>query len=281
MIHSIKTIHTGYFKLDGGAMFGVVPKTLWSKLNPPDEQNFCTWSLRCLLIEMENKRILVDCGMGNKQDDKFRSFFQPHGNTDLLNVLAQDSIMPEDITDVFLTHLHFDHCGGAVSKDSEGNLIPTFPNAVYWSNERHWDWAINPNERERASFLKENFIPLQQQSKIKFIESDKTYLEWLPGIVIRFSYGHTEAMMTLEMEWNDQKYVYCADLLPSSFHIGLPYIMAYDVRPLVSLQEKEFLLRQAVDHNHILILEHDPIAPAVTVKYDERNRIVMDRIVQL
>lgn len=281
MIHSIKTVHAGYFKLDGGAMFGVVPKSLWSKLNPPDEQNLCTWSLRCLLIEMENKRILVDCGMGSKQDDKFRSFFQPHGNTDLLNVLAQDSIMPEDITDVFLTHLHFDHCGGAVTKDSDGNLTPSFPNAVYWSNERHWDWAINPNERERASFLKENFIPLQQQSKIKFIESDKTYLEWLPGIVIRFSYGHTEAMMTLEMEWNDQKYVYCADLLPSSFHIGLPYIMAYDVRPLVSLQEKEFLLRQAVDHNHILILEHDPITPAVTVKYDERNRIVIDRLVQL
>lgn len=281
MIHSIKTVHTGYFKLDGGAMFGVVPKSLWSKLNPPDEQNFCTWSLRCLLIEMENKRILVDCGMGSKQDDKFRSFFQPHGNTDLLNVLAQDSILPEDITDVFLTHLHFDHCGGAVSKDSEGNLFPTFPNAVYWSNERHWDWAINPNERERASFLKENFVPLQQHSKIKFIESDKSNLEWLPGIVIRFSYGHTEAMMTLEMEWNDQKYIYCADLLPSSFHIGMPYIMAYDVRPLVSLQEKEFLLRQAVDHNHILILEHDPIAPAVTVKYDERNRIVLDRIIQL
>ncbi len=281
MIHAIKTIHTGYFKLDGGAMFGVVPKSLWSKLNPPDEQNLCTWSLRCLLIEMENKRILVDCGMGTKQDDKFRSFFQPHGNTDLLGALADHSILPEDITDVFLTHLHFDHCGGAVSKDSEGKLVPTFPNAVYWSNERHWEWASNPNERERASFLKENFIPLQEQSKIRFIESDKTYLEWLPGIVIRFSYGHTEAMMTLEIEWNDQKYVYCADLLPSSFHIGMPYIMAYDVRPLVSLQEKEFLLRQAVDHNHILILEHDPMAPAVTVKYDERGRIILDRIIQI
>lgn len=189
--------------------------------------------------------------------------------------------MPEDITDVFLTHLHFDHCGGAVSKDSEGKLVPTFPKAVYWSNERHWEWASNPNERERASFLKENFIPLQEHSKIRFIESDKTYLEWLPGIVIRFSYGHTEAMMTLEIEWNDQKYVYCADLLPSSFHIGMPYIMAYDVRPLVSLQEKEFLLRQAVDHNHILILEHDPMAPAVTVKYDERGRIILDRIIQI
>ncbi len=281
MIKSLKSIHNGYFKLDGGAMFGVVPKSMWSKLNPPDEKNLCTWSLRCLLIEMENKLILVDCGMGEKQDDKFRSFFEPHGNTNLLSVLSDQGIQAEDITDVFLTHLHFDHCGGAVYRDQNNQLIPSFPNAVYWSNERHWDWAMNPNDRERASFLKENFIPLLENGQLRFIESDKNTLEWLPGIVIRFSYGHTEAMMTLEIEWNDQKYIYCADLLPSSFHISMPYIMAYDVRPLVSLQEKEFLLRQAVDHNHILILEHDPIVGAVTVKYDDRGRIVMDRVIPI
>ncbi|MGB4970928.1 MAG: MBL fold metallo-hydrolase [Saprospiraceae bacterium] len=277
MIKSIQTIETGYFKLDGGAMFGVIPKSMWVKLNPPDEQNMCTWSMRCLLIETDEKKILVDCGMGEKQDSKFRSFFHPHGNASLIKSLEERAFEAEDITDVFLTHLHFDHCGGAVKRLENGSMVPAFPNANYWSNERHWDWAMNPNERERGSFLKENFVPLLDAGVLHFIESDKAYVEWLPGIVIRYSFGHTEAMMTLEIEFNNQKYIYCADLLPSSFHIGMPYIMAYDVRPLVSLQEKEFLLKQAADHQHILIFEHDPNTSAATVKYDDRGRIVFDK----
>ncbi len=281
MIKSIQTIHSGYFKLDGGAMFGVVPKTLWTKLNPPDENNMCTWSFRCLYIETEDRKILVDCGMGDKQDAKFKSFFEPHGKTDIVHALNDKGIDVNNITDVFLTHLHFDHCGGAVTKAENGNLVPTFPNAKYWSNERHWNWAMNPNDRERNSFLKENFVPLKEQNVITFIDSGKDYQEWLPGISIRNAYGHTEAMMILEIEFNNQTYIYCADLFPSSLHIPMPYVMAYDVRPLLTLQEKEIILKRAAQHKHILIFEHDPKVDAATVKIDEKGRIVLDEIFEL
>ena len=281
MIKSIQTIHSGYFKLDGGAMFGVVPKTLWSKLNPPDENNMCTWSFRCLLIETADRIILVDCGMGDKQDAKFKSFFEPHGQTDIVQALIDKGFDAKDITDVFLTHLHFDHCGGAVSKKEDGSLVPTFPHATYWSNERHWNWSMNPNDREKNSFLKENFVPLKEQNVIRFIDSSNIYLEWLPGISIRFVYGHTEAMMVLEMDFENQKYIYCADLLPSSCHIPMPYIMAYDVRPLVSLVEKQVLLKEAVSHKYVLIFEHDPKIAAATVKQDEKGRIMLDRVIEL
>ncbi|HEX5625901.1 MAG TPA: MBL fold metallo-hydrolase [Saprospiraceae bacterium] len=281
MIRSLTPIPCGHFKLDGGAMFGVVPKMLWSKLNPPDEQNLCTWAMRCLMIETDERLILVDCGMGEKQDLKFRSYFHPHGNIDIVSAVEDAGFEAGAVTDVFLTHLHFDHCGGAVKKTGDGALVPAFPNARYWSNERHWDWAMNPNERERASFLKENFVPLQEHGVLHFIESEKGQLEWLPGISVRFLYGHTEAMMSLEIEFENRKYVYCCDLLPSSYHISMPYIMAYDVRPLVSLQEKEMLLKQAADHQHILILEHDPKIEATTVRYDERGRILADKSVHI
>lgn len=281
MIKSLKTIHSGYFKLDGGAMFGVVPKTLWNKLNPPDENNMCTWSFRCLLIETENRKILVDCGMGDKQDAKFKSFFEPHGRTDIVSSLIAGGIQAEEITDVFLTHLHFDHCGGAVTKTEDGTLIPTFPNAKYWSNERHWNWAMNPNDRERNSFLKENFVPLREHGVIEFIDFSKPVVEWLPGINIRFVYGHTEAMMLPEIEFNNQTYIYCADLFPSSHHIPMPYVMAYDVRPLLTLEEKEIILKRAAEHKHILIFEHDPKIDAATVKVDEKKKIVLDEIITL
>lgn len=279
MIKSLKTIHSGYFKLDGGAMFGVVPKTLWNKLNPPDENNMCTWSFRCLLIETENRKILVDCGMGDKQDAKFKSFFEPHGRTDIVSSLIAGGIQAEEITDVFLTHLHFDHCGGAVTKTEDGKLLPTFPNAKYWSNERHWNWAMNPNDRERNSFLKENFVPLREHGVVEFIDSSNNVLEWIPGINIRFVYGHTEAMMLPEIEFNNQTYIYCADLFPSSLHIPMPYVMAYDVRPLLTLEEKEIILKRAAEHKHILIFEHDPKIDAATVKRDEKGRIVLDEII--
>ncbi|MBK8955455.1 MAG: MBL fold metallo-hydrolase [Saprospiraceae bacterium] len=281
MIKALYKINCGYFKLDGGAMFGVVPKTMWAKQNPPDENNMCTWALRCLLIQTEDSLILVDTGMGDKQDEKFRSFFYPHGQQSLLTSIEGKGFAAGDITDVFLTHLHFDHCGGAVIRNEKNELIPTFPNAKYWSNPRHWEWAMNPNDRERASFLKENFVPLLDHGVLHFIENDKATLEWRPGIDIRFVNGHTEAMMLPEINFENRTYIYCADLFPSSFHVPMPYIMSYDVRPLVTLQEKEIVLNQAADNEHVLVFEHDPFVDAATVKRNERGKIIIDRTIEL
>ncbi len=276
----LSIIKTGFFKLDGGAMFGVVPKQLWQRLNPPDENNLCTWALRCLLVETEDKKILIDTGMGNKQDEKFRSHFEPHGADDLITSLQQQGLKPEDITDVFLTHLHFDHCGGAVKKDETGKLVPTFPNATYWSNKTHYDWAMNPNERERASFLKENFVPLIEAGVLKFVE-EKEGIELWNDIKINFAFGHTEAMMIPEINFKNRKIIYCADLLPSSFHIGMPYVMSYDIRPLETLKEKHRLLEKAVERQDILFFEHDPNLECCTVKKDDRGRIVLHEALKL
>jgi len=272
----LSTINTGLFKLDGGAMFGVVPQQLWKRLNPPDANNMCTWAMRVMLIETDDRKIIVDTGIGYKQNEKFRSHFEPHGEDSLLNSLKKKGLQPEDITDVFLTHLHFDHSGGAVSKDADGNLFPTFPNATYWSNKSHWEWAMNPNPREKASFLKENFVPLQEAGQLKFIE-EKDGVEFLPGIHIQFVNGHTSMMMMLVIDYQKTKLVYCADLIPSSFHIGLPYVMAYDVQPLLTLKEKKWLLEKAEEENWILFFEHDPITECATLKKNERGRIVADR----
>lgn len=277
----ISIIPTGFFKLDGGAMFGIVPKQLWERLNPPDEKNMCTWAMRCLLIETESRKILVDTGLGDKQDAKFRAHFEPHGEENLLQSLAKNGLQVADITDVFLTHLHFDHAGGAVRYDAAGNLVPTFPNATYWSNERHYNWAFYPNERERASFLKENFVPLKEAGVLKFIEIQEGWFDWLDGIQIKTVYGHTEAMMLLKIKVQEQTFIYCADLIPSSYHIGMPYIISYDVRPLHTLEEKENVLTEALNEGHILIFEHDPKIAAATVKKDERGRIVLDKVVEM
>lgn len=281
MIKAIHSIETGLFKLDGGAMFGVVPKSMWKKLNPPDDNNLCTWAMRCLLIETEDRLILVDTGMGDKQDERFKSFFHPHGDMSLSDSLRLKGFQTGDITDVLLTHLHFDHCGAAVEYNDSGELVPGFPNARYWSNERHWDWAMNPNEREKASFLKENFVPLLDHRVLQFVDSDKSTLEWLPGINLRFVNGHTEAMMLVQVELDGNRYIYCADLFPSSHHVAMPYIMAYDVRPLVTLQEKEIILNQAVEQRHILIFEHDPKIEAAVLKRDDKGRIVVDKAVTI
>jgi glyoxylase-like metal-dependent hydrolase (beta-lactamase superfamily II) len=284
---NISVINTGYFKLDGGAMFGIVPKRMWEKLNPPDENNLCTWSLRCILIEMENHKILIDTGIGDKQDEKFRSHFEPHGENNLKKILEKKGINVEDITDVFLTHLHFDHCGGAVSRNlptgqagTEGVLFPTFPNATYWTNQTHYNWAMNPNGREAASFLKENFEPLMQQGVLKFVE-EKENIELFKNIHIHFTFGHTESMMMVRIIHQDKTFVYCADTLPSHWHIGVPYIMAYDIRPIETLKEKEWLLNKAVTEGWYLIFEHDPNTECATVKKDERGRIVLDKIFKI
>lgn len=271
----ISIVHTGFLKLDGGAMFGIVPKKLWQRLNPPDENNLCTWSMKCLLIENGARKILVDCGIGNKQDEKWRSFFEPHGDENLVDSLKECRVTPEEITDVFLTHLHFDHCGGAVNIDEKGNYVPAFPNATYWSNEVQWNWAMEPNAREAASFLKENFVPLKNAGVLKFIDVQRDPLEWMPGISIEYAYGHTEALMALHIDVNGKQFVYCSDLMPSSFHLGMPYVMAYDIRPLVSLEEKQRLLTETVENDRTLIFEHDPKGAFGTLKKDERGRIVL------
>lgn len=270
---TIHIIETGYFKLDGGAMFGVVPKTLWQKKNKPDENNLCTWSMRCLLIEYGDRRILVDTGIGDKQDEKFRSHFEPHGAASLMGSLQQAGFEPESITDVLLTHLHFDHVGGAVKYDANQNLVPAFPNATYWSNEVHYNWAYYPNPREKASFLKENFVPLKQAGVLQFIDVQKDDLEWLPGIDIRFVYGHTEAMMVPIFHQGDHTLIYCADVIPSSFHIGMPYVMSYDLRPLDTMREKGRILEDGVDRGHYLFFEHDPATACVEVERNDRGRI--------
>jgi glyoxylase-like metal-dependent hydrolase (beta-lactamase superfamily II) len=249
------SIETGFFKLDGGAMFGVVPKSIWNKLNPADENNMCTWAMRCLLIEDGNRLMLIDNGIGEKQDQKFFSFYHLHGNATLESSLNKHGFSSDDITDMFLTHLHFDHCGGSIryNKDRSG-LVPAFKNAVYWSNREHWKWATEPNPREKASFLKENILPIQEAGQLKFIGEGE---EVLPGVKVMYSRGHTDAMMHPVIKYRDKTIVYMADLLPSAAHIPLPYVMAYDTRPLITLQEKEQFLNQAADGEYILFLEHD------------------------
>ncbi len=280
MIQSIHTIDAGRFKLDGGAMFGVVPKSMWNKLNPADEDNMCTWALRCLLVKTSDRNILIDTGMGNKQDEKFRSFFSPHGDGDLIQSLNTFGISPEAITDVILTHLHFDHCGGAVNRIND-SLIPTFPNATYWSNKIHWDWAVNPNEREKNSFLKENFLPLMESGVVKFIDFDAESYEFTNDIRLHYFSGHTEGLLGVELDCQGKNYLYPADLIPSSFHIPIPYVMAYDVQPLQTLIEKKRFLDLAIDKESIIVFEHDPIHEACSVKMNEKGKISIKDYVKI
>jgi glyoxylase-like metal-dependent hydrolase (beta-lactamase superfamily II) len=271
---TIRSIHAGHFKLDGGAMFGVVPRRLWEKLNPPDEDNLCSWAMRALLVQTDGRNILIDTGMGNKQDDKFRSHFKPHGPETLFSSLAEAGLQREDITDVFLTHLHFDHCGGALWKNEDSGLVePAFPNALYWTNERHWNWAMHPNAREQASFLKENFVPLADMGRIRYLPVRQNTL-FAPGFRVRFFYGHTEALMAPVLDTPIGTVVYCADALPSQWHVGMPYVMAYDIRPLKTLEEKARLLAEAEKKQQHLFLEHDPLREMIMIQKDERGRFV-------
>jgi glyoxylase-like metal-dependent hydrolase (beta-lactamase superfamily II) len=264
-------VETGLFKLDGGAMFGVVPKSMWNKLNPADENNLCTWALRCLLIEDDGRLILVDNGIGNKQDQKFFSHYYLHGADTLDSSLEKLGFGKEDITDVILTHLHFDHCGGSIEKKGE-QLVSAFPNATFWSNERHWQWAIHPNEREKASFLRENILPIMDSGKLEMIEVNEEGLtDFSKNISIRFSFGHTEAMMLPQIRNAGKTIVFMADLLPSAAHIQLPYIMAYDMFPLTTLKEKKSFLKEAAEEEYILVFEHDPFIECCTVHETEKG----------
>lgn len=276
-------IHTGNFKLDGGAMFGVVPKSIWNKINPADENNMCSWAMRCLLIEDGNRLILVDNGMGDKQDAKFFSYYYLHGDQTLDKSLGQHGFHRDDITDVFLTHLHFDHCGGSIARKGD-KLIPAFKNAVYWSNRSHWEWATHPNAREKASFLKENILPIHESGQLKFIKhplEETTGMEltapayyqarFTEDISVLFVKGHTENMMLPCIPYKDRNIVFMADLLPSQGHIPLPYVMAYDMFPLTTLTEKEAFLQEALEKEYILFFEHDPLYECCTLQQTERG----------
>jgi len=268
----IHSIDTGLFKLDGGAMFGVVPKSMWQKLNPPDANNMCTWAMRCLLIEDDNRLVLIDNGIGEKQDEKFRGHFYLHGDDTLEKSLRQLGFTSADITDVFLTHLHFDHCGGSVVRRPDGALQTAFARATYWSNEAHWNWATQPNAREKASFLAENILPIQESGQLRFVDPAQGVPAALPQFSeLIFADGHTEQMMVPVMQYKGRTLAYMADLLPSVAHIPLPYVMSYDVRPLLTLGEKEAVLRRAAEENWVLLLEHDPLHEACTVQLTDKG----------
>ncbi|MBI4930262.1 MAG: MBL fold metallo-hydrolase [Bacteroidetes bacterium] len=272
------TINTGFFKLDGGAMFGVVPKSIWTRTNPADENNMINMAMRALLVEDGNKLILIDNGCGTKQDAKFFSYYFLHGDDTLEKSLAKHGFTPDDITDVVLSHLHFDHCGGSVKWNSDRTKFElAFKNATYWSNERHWNWAMHPNKREGASFLKENILPIQESGHLKFITppSSDDELASLPfgegwGEAL-FSNGHTEAMMHPHIKYKEKTIVYVADLIPTTGHIPVPYIMGYDTRPLLTLDEKEKFLSKAATEEYVLFFEHDSKHECCTVKTTEKG----------
>ncbi|WP_316636144.1 MBL fold metallo-hydrolase [uncultured Flavobacterium sp.] len=267
-------IESGNFKLDGGAMFGVVPKTIWNKTNPADANNLIDIAARCLLIEDQNRLILIDTGMGDKQSEKFFGYYSLWGSHSIDKSLAKYGFHRDDITDVFMTHLHFDHCGGSVQWNSDKTgYEPAFKNAKYWSNESHWEWATKPNPREKASFLSENILPMQESGQLNFIkypESDFGFSEEL-NFGIYYVDGHTEKQMIPHIKYQDKTIVFCADLLATAGHIPLPYVMGYDTRPLLTMPEKAKFLNAAADHNYYLFLEHDAHNQIITVEHTEKG----------
>ena len=263
------TIDTGFFKLDGGGMFGAVPKVIWSRTNPSDDNNLCTWAMRSLLIEDGDRLILIDNGIGDKQDDKFLRHYYLHGDVDLNSSLKKHGFHADDITDVFLTHLHFDHCGGSVKwNEDKTGFEMVFNNAKYWSNMDHWNWATVPNNREKASFLRENIIPIQKSGQLNFVEKEDNIFS---NFNVLFVNGHTESQMIPHIKYKNKTIVFVADLLPSIGHIPLPYVMGYDTRPLITLTEKEKFLNEAANQEYILFLQHDHYNECCTVEHSERG----------
>lgn len=270
----LHAIEAGNFKLDGGAMFGVVPKTIWNKTNPADDKNLIDIAARCLLIENGNRLILIDTGMGNKQSDKFFSYYSLWGNYSLDQSLKNKGFHREDITDVFMTHLHFDHCGGSVNwnEDRTGYEV-AFKNAKYWTNQNHWEWATKPNNRERASFLHENLMPMQESGQLNFIDrptSDFGFSKEL-GFDIFYADGHTEKQMIPHIKYKEKTIVFCGDLLATAGHIPIPYVMGYDTRPLLTLDEKTKFMNNAAEKNYFLMLEHDAHNQIITVENTEKG----------
>ena len=272
MVMKIYPLNTGNFKLDGGAMFGVVPKSIWQRTNPADENNMCSWSMRCMLIEDGDKLILIDNGMGDKQSEKFFSYYYLFGDDSLEGNIKKLGFHPDDVTDVFLTHLHFDHCGGGIKWNRDRTKFEaTFKNANYWTNSMHWKWATEPNQREKASFLKENIIPMIELDQLKFI--DKEGFNYFDILMVN---GHTDAQMIPHIQYQGKTVVFMADLLPSVGHIPVPYVMGYDTRPLITLDEKAAFLNNAADKEYVLFLEHDHVNECCTVQHTEKGVRVKD-----
>jgi glyoxylase-like metal-dependent hydrolase (beta-lactamase superfamily II) len=263
------TVNTGFFKLDGGAMFGVIPKTLWSRTNPADDNNLCNWAMRCLLAVDGDRIVLIDNGIGNKQDAKFFSHYYLHGEDSLAKSLQELGLGFHQITDNFLTHLHFDHCGGGVSYGSHGQYEMTFPRATYWSNKEHWKWATVPNPREKASFLEENILPMQEMGHLKYLDLHQKNL--FPGFDFLTVDGHTDKQMLPKIQYKGKTVVFVADLLASVAHIPIPYVMGYDTRPLLTMDEKAKFLEEAAREEWILFFEHDPVNECCTVKMTEKG----------
>jgi glyoxylase-like metal-dependent hydrolase (beta-lactamase superfamily II) len=276
----IYPIEAGNFKLDGGAMFGVVPKTIWNRTNPADENNLIDIAARCMLIEDGNRLILIDTGMGNKQSDKFFSYYSLWGNHSLDKSLAKFGFHRDDVTDVFMSHLHFDHCGGSVNWNAEKTGYEVaFKNAKFWTNENHWDWATKPNAREKASFLSENILPMQESGQLNFIirtNGDFNFSEEM-NFGIFYVDGHTEKMMIPHIKYQDKTIVFCADLIPTAGHLPLPYVMGYDTRPLLTMPEKSKFLTSAAENNYFLWLEHDAHNPIITVEMTEKGVRLKER----
>lgn len=264
----LHVIDTGYFKLDGGAMFGVVPKSLWTRTNPADENNLIDLAMRCLLIEDGDRLILIDNGLGNKQDKKFFGHYFLHGDFDLKSSLKKAGFSTGDVTDMFLSHLHFDHCGGSIERVND-KLIPTFKNARYWSNHDHWKWATEPNPREKASFLNENILPIEESGQLSFVDLGQP--SPFSAFDIHHVSGHTDKMMIPKINYKGKVICFMADLLPTVGHIPLPYVMGYDTRPLITMEEKKQLLNEAADNQYILFLEHDPLHECCTVKHTDKG----------
>ncbi len=264
----LHVIETGNLKLDGGAMFGVVPKTIWEKSYPADENNLCNWSMRCLLVVDGDRKILIDNGIGDKQDDKFLKHYYLNGDDTLEKSLQNVGYTSDDITDMVLTHLHFDHCGGSIAKVKEDTYSPAFKNANYWVSRQQWEWATNPNRREKASFLKENIFPIKESGQLKIIENDG---ELLPNIEVKLYHGHTDGQMIPFIKYKDKTIVFMADLLPSAAHVPVPYIMAYDTKPLVTLKDKENFFEEAIKNEYILFLEHDLYNECCTIHQTEKG----------
>jgi glyoxylase-like metal-dependent hydrolase (beta-lactamase superfamily II) len=264
----LTSLNTSLFKLDGGAMFGVVPKTIWNKTNSADANNMCTWAMRCLLIEDGKRLVLVDTGIGNKQTEKFYGFYDLKNTLSLEVCINNAGYSIEDVTDVLLTHLHFDHVGGAVNRNSETAFETACKNAIYWSNERHWKWATEPNAREKNSFLKENIIPIQESGQLQFIEEGQKLTE---SIELLFVNGHTDAMMLPKIKNNKGTLLYTADLIPSVGHLPIAYVMGYDTRPLLTLDEKERILTEACNNNYTLFFEHDSINECCNLVQTEKG----------
>ncbi len=266
-------IETGNLKLDGGAMFGVVPKTIWGKAYPSDENNLCNWSMRCLLVVDGDRRILIDNGIGDKQDEKFLKHYHLNGDATLEGSLKKAGYTPDDITDMVLTHLHFDHCGGSILKTGEDSYEPAFKNATYWISKPQWEWATHPNRRERASFLKENILPIRETGQLKLVETEQVIF---PGFKVVFYNGHTDGQMIPHISYNGKTIVFMADLLPSTAHVPLPYVMAFDTRPLLTLQEKEKFFSEALENDYVLFLEHDLYHECCTLEMTEKGVRVKD-----